>query len=73
MELGQSDWVFGPDDRAIQEAVFVGWAKVAPLTTTLSPDEISGWLAWRRAHLAEGWSRLRIGHVDIFARPTGRR
>jgi Methyltransferase domain len=71
--LGESDWVFGPDDRAIQEAVFVGWAEVAPVTTTLSPDEISGWLAWRRAHLAEGRSRLRIGHTDIFARPIGRR
>jgi Methyltransferase domain len=73
VELGQSDWVFGPDDRAIQEAVFVSWAEIGPLTTTLSSHEISGWLAWRRAHLAEGRSRLRIGHIDIFARPIGRR
>jgi hypothetical protein len=65
--------VFGPDDRAIQEAVFVTWAEIGPLTTTLSSHEISGWLAWRRAHLAEGRSRLRIGHIDIFARPIGRR
>ena len=62
-----------PDDRAIQEAVFVGWAEVAPLTTTLSPDEISAWLASRRAYLAEGRSRLRIGHIDMFARPIGSR
>jgi hypothetical protein len=71
--LGQSDWVFGPDDRAIQEEVFVGWAKVGPLTTALSADEIAGWLAWRRARLSEGRSRLRIGHIDIFARPMGKR
>jgi len=71
--LGQSDWVFGPEDRAIQEAVFAGWAEVGPLTTRLSSHEISGWLAWRRAHLAAGRSRLRIGHVDIFAQPIGRR
>ena len=68
---GRSDWVLGPDDRVIQEALFAGWAELAALTAALSTDEIAGWLAQRRAHLAAGRSRLRIGHVDIFARPIG--
>src|SRR5262249_2405215 len=51
---GRSDWVFGPDDRAIQDALFAGWAELGPLTTGLSADEIAGWLAQRRAHLAAG-------------------
>jgi len=71
--IGHSDWVFRPDDRAIQEALFAGWAQVGALTTELSPDDISAWLAWRRTLLAEGRSRLRVGHVDIFARPIGTR
>jgi hypothetical protein len=70
---GRSDWVFGPDDRAIQDALFAGWAEVAPLTTGLSADDIAEWLAQRRAYLAAGRSSLRIGHVDIFVRPIGSR
>jgi hypothetical protein len=70
---GRSDWVFGPDDRAIQDALFADWAELGPLTTGLSADEIAGWLAQRRAYLAAGRSSLRVGHVDIFARPIGTR
>jgi hypothetical protein len=69
----RSDWVFGTDDRDIQDALLTGWAGVAALTTALSGDEIAGWLARRRARLAEGRSSLRVGHVDIFARPIGTR
>jgi hypothetical protein len=70
---GRADWVFGPDDRAVQDELFVGWAEVAPLTTGLSPAAIDDWLARRRADLAQGRSRLRVGHLDIFARPMGTR
>src|SRR5262249_17079197 len=70
---GHSDWVFGPADRAIQDALFAGWAEVGPLTTDLSADDIAQWLAQRRDYLAAGRSSLRVGHVDIFARPIGRR
>src|SRR5262249_16213138 len=70
---GRSDWVFGPDDRAIQDGLFADWAELGPLTTGLSADEIAGWLAQRRAHLAAGRSSLRVGHVDIFARPIATR
>jgi len=70
---GHSDWVFAPDDRAIQDALFAGWAEVGPLTTGLSADDIAQWLAQRRDYLAAGRSRLRVGHVDIFARPIGSR
>ena len=70
---GRSDWVFGPDDRDIQDALFAGWAELGVLTTTLTADEIARWLMQRRAYLAAGRSSLRIGHLDIFARPIGRR
>ncbi|MEA2944758.1 MAG: hypothetical protein QOI40_88 [Alphaproteobacteria bacterium] len=64
-----SDWVFGPADREIQDALFAAWAELALLTTTMTSDEVARWLAQRCDHLAQGRSRLRIGHVDIFARP----
>ena len=70
---GRSDWVFGPGDRAIQDALFAGWAEVGLLTTGLSADDIAEWLAQRRAYLAAGRSSLRVGHVDIFVRPIGSR
>jgi hypothetical protein len=70
---GRADWVLAPADRMIQDALFAGWADVARLTTGRSQSEIADWLAERRSYLAEGRSRLRIGHVDIFARPIGTR
>src|SRR5215470_6725362 len=65
VEQGRADWVFGPDDRAVQDALFTGWAEVAALTTGLSPGAIDAWLARRRADLAAGRSHLRVGHLDI--------
>jgi hypothetical protein len=70
---GRSDWVFGPDDRDIQDALFASWAGLGAMTTTMTTDGIAQWLAKRRAWLARGRSSLRIGHVDIFARPIGTR
>jgi hypothetical protein len=70
---GGSDWVLGGDDRAIQDALFAGWAEVAAVATTLTLDRIARWLAARREHLAAGRSRLRVGHADLFATPIGMR
>jgi hypothetical protein len=68
---GRSDWMLEPKDTKIQDAVFSAWAELN--TLTLPADAIANWLALRRQHLAEARSRLELGHVDIFARPTGRR
>jgi hypothetical protein len=70
---GASDWVFGPADRDIQDALFVGFAAAAAAMADSSQDAIARWLAERRAHLAQGRSRLRVGHLDVFARATGTR
>ena len=70
---GLSDWVFGPEDREIQDTLFTGWAELALLTTTMTANEVTLWLAQRRGHLAQGRSHLRIGHIDVFARPIGTR
>ena len=66
---GRSDWVLGSNDRAIQEALFTGWAELGVQSGSLSSNLVSAWLDRRRSHLADGRSNLRVGHVDIFACP----
>ena len=70
---GHSDWLLGSGDRAIQEALFAGWAELAMQNGKVSSGVVSGWLACRRSHLAAGRSSLTVGHLDIFARPIGTR
>jgi hypothetical protein len=70
---GRSDWVLGPDDAAIQEALFAGWAELGESGAGFSPGLIPAWLTRRRSHLVQGHSRMRVGHVDIFARPMATR
>ena len=70
---GQSDWVFGPDDREIQNEVLGGWSKaIRDLGSVPLPDVVS-WLTRRRELVAAGRSTIRVGHVDFFARPTATR
>ena len=70
---GASDWQMGPEDREMQTALVDGWARAARDIGTLSGQEITGWLARRRAAIAAGRSSLRVGHVDFFAAPSATR
>jgi len=70
---GASDWVIGPDDRNIQMEIFAGWASAARETGELSLADTVAWLTRRHDAVAAGRSSMRVGHVDIFARPSGTR
>jgi len=70
---GASDWVFGPDDRDIQMEVLSGWASAAREVGALTLGDTVEWLTRRRDAVAAGRSSIRVGHVDIFARPIGTR
>jgi hypothetical protein len=70
---GLADWDFGPPDREIQTEVLSGWAAAAREIGDPPKREIIDWLKRRRALIAAGRSSLRIGHVDLLARPTARR
>jgi len=70
---GSSDWVLGPDDREMQQEVLSGWAAAARELNELAPAAIIDWLARRRDFVAGGRSAVRVGHVDVFAIPTGTR
>lgn len=68
---GLSSWVLGSGDPAMQETLLAGFAEVG--STMLTAAEVEQWLERRRGEVAAGRSRLRIGHVDIFARLMGTR
>ena len=70
---GLSDWVIGPDDRDMQLEIFAGWASAARGIDGLSLADTAGWLTHRRDAVTDGRSSIRVGHVDIFAAPTGTR
>lgn len=64
-----ADWRLGSGDRALQEQLVLGWHRAAGETATLDPAALDGWLGRRLAALADGRSRLEVGHVDLWARP----
>jgi SAM-dependent methyltransferase len=70
---GASDWVIGPHDRDFQMEIFAGWASVAREIGDHSLADTVQWLTFRRDAVAAGRSSIRVGHVDVFARPTGTR
>jgi hypothetical protein len=70
---GRSDWVFGPQDGAIQDAILAGWATAARELGDVPLDRIAAWFTHRRELVADGRARLRVGHIDVFAAPIGMR
>jgi len=65
-----ADWVFGPHDREIQNELLAGFAAAAREIGAPGLEEIVAWLTRRRDLVAAGRSSMRVGHIDLFARPT---
>jgi len=70
---GQSDWVFAPHDRDIQLEVLSGWTAAARDIDNVPLPDVIGWLTRRRQLVDAGRSSIRVGHTDLFARPTATR
>jgi SAM-dependent methyltransferase len=70
---GRSDWHLLPRDREIQRDMLAGWAGAAREIGAVSLPDAAAWLTRRRDLLAAGRSTIKVGHVDIFARPIGTR
>jgi Methyltransferase domain len=70
---GHSNWVIGYDDRDMQMEILSGWASAAREIGDVSLADTVGWLTRRRAAVTAGRSSIRVGHVDVFVRPTGKR
>jgi hypothetical protein len=70
---GNSDWVIGPEDRAMQIELLRGWAGAAIETKTIASTDTADWLARRTRLVNDGLSSMRIGHVDLLAFPSATR
>ena len=67
--LRPSPWVLESTDAELVRALVAGWAGVA---TDMRPGEQAQWHEWadrRSADVAEGRTRLRVGHWDLLALP----
>lgn len=69
---GPADWIAGPKDKDFQNEIFAGWASAVRELNDVPVGDVVNWLSFRREQVAAGKSSLRVGHVDMFARP-GRR
>jgi len=70
---GRSDWHLVPRDHGIQRDMLAGWAGAAREIGAVSLPDAAAWLTRRRDLLAAARSTVKVGHVDIFARPIGTR
>jgi len=63
----RSDWVLDSDSMPLQQQLIDGWASAA---TGMAPSEtavIERWRARRIDHVAQGRSRVVVGHEDVGA------
>jgi len=70
---GASDWIFQPHDHEIQIETLSGWAAAAREIGDPPLGDVIEWLKRRRELVAAGRSSIRVGHADLFARPTAAR
>ncbi|NIK46334.1 class I SAM-dependent methyltransferase [Variibacter gotjawalensis] len=67
---GPADWVFETFDTAIQKATLAGWAVAATEIDSSLRLKTSAWLERRDERIEAAESRIVVGHIDFFARPT---
>lgn len=68
-----ADWRFGSQDQEIEIQILESWAGAAREVGRLPAPEIAAWLALRREQAAASRLSIEVGHIDVFATPTGRR
>jgi hypothetical protein len=69
IQAAPSDWDLGPESPALQSALIEGWIAAAAEIAPGEAEALGNWARRRRAHVAAGASRVRLGHVDLGGRP----
>jgi hypothetical protein len=64
-----ADWALGAQDAALQRELVRGWHGAVAETGRVAAPALDAWLARRIAAIDDGRSRLRVGHVDLWATP----
>jgi hypothetical protein len=68
MVTAPSDWELNSDSAALQAALIDGWTSAAAEIASGNRNALLAWAGRRRAHVASGDSRLRVGHIDVAGR-----
>jgi hypothetical protein len=63
----RSDWVVEPTAHELQRQLIDGWAEAAIEIAPEKAGIIAAWRSRRLTHLADGRSRLVVGHEDVGA------
>lgn len=61
-----SDWRIGEESVTMQTALLRGWHEAAAAIAPERRPDLSRWHERRREHVANGASRLMVGHVDLI-------
>lgn len=69
IENGRSDWILDPDEQALQAALVTGWIEAVREVGLVSPADIDQWQTARLGAIAAGELTIRVGHMDLLARP----
>ena len=69
IRTASSDWDLGPESPALQTALIEGLIAAAAEIAPGEAEALDNWARRRRAHVAAGVSRVRLGHVDLGGRP----
>ncbi|MGE0159894.1 MAG: trans-aconitate 2-methyltransferase [Gemmatimonadales bacterium] len=67
-----SDWVLGPPDAALVDALVVGWTQAAIEERPEHSARVHAWAERRRRPAAAAGLGLRVGHQDLLALPPSR-
>jgi SAM-dependent methyltransferase len=62
-----SDWVLGPTESRLVDALVAGWSEAAVEQHPEEAELVHGWAVRRSAE--QGRFTLRVGHVDVLALP----
>ena len=65
----EADWQLSAPESALQSQLLLGWYRAVAETGLIERRSLDGWLVRRQAAIANGASRLRIGHQDLWAVP----
>lgn len=68
-EREPSDWLIGPGERELQQALLAGWHGAAIDVEPDARDSLAAWIERRIALVESGRSTIRVGHQDIVAVP----
>ncbi|TYC62754.1 glycosyltransferase family 4 protein [Marinobacter sp. BW6] len=71
VELAESPWTLGSEDRALAQMLMQGWTEAAIEQSPKDRDRLAHWLETRSRQLSEANLTIVVRHLDLLALPPG--